>query len=72
MDTKIAEIAALGLLMMFYILGGPEERAHTAGASLQANPTPLFAPKPPGPEQGSGAHPVKGGKAGKLREVKQI
>lgn len=39
MDTKIAEIAAFGLLMMFYILGGPEERAHTAGASLQANPT---------------------------------
>lgn len=56
----------------WFLSSVPLRKGHTLLVpSWRKNPTLLFALKSSGPEQGTCAHPVKGGKAGKLREVKQ-
>lgn len=56
---------------MVSILWAPEERGTHCWRLPWGKIHPLFALKSSGLEQGSCAHPVKGGKAAKLREVKQ-
>lgn len=56
---------------MVYILHAPEERAHAAGAFLEEKSHPTFGTQVIRTRTRQLCSSSKGGKAGKLREVKQ-